>query len=565
MALGTQHIILKHYLDLNLKMDGRDTVLTEVETLVKEKIELPVEAIFNEFCSEDVVMQFDKIYLDLGVINPDHLNEELLSAYCRALRHFFEQKSGWGNKLLVAGTSAYKDSEARQVTITEKVKEDILHFLKYGYWPVLSSFPGEAYDRLMLEQLEQDTSFVDRVLETISRNERAATRFVLQSIAMIQNIVRDRWKERLTVFERVNFHVLNFLLLRSSPGVDATGKNASIPFIAMPGILKQSAEMVKWIQAAGILPSQQFRHALEARFSSGYLDDDLISDEVIAFWNDVLRLFWKDAARSLPPEQVSEEANETTELNKEDSSVSNDDAPAIGKKEDPEIGAQTPSQIEKELKDQESSDSSVEKHSPGFMWEKKISSADNFLPGVKSIPDKRDSFEEGGIPDNSFFISNAGLVLLNPFLPAFFETLGLIENNAFRDAGSTQRAIHLLEYLVTGSEQPLEAGLIFNKILCGWPIEMPLSRFTKLTEIEKNEARSMLEAVIAHWTALKNSSPEALQEAFLQHSGKLTHEDDSWRLVVETKPFDMLLQQLPWTISAIKLPWMQNILFVDWV
>ena len=143
--------------------------------------------------------------------------------------------------------------------------------------------------------------------------------------------------------------------------------------------------------------------------------------------------------------------------------------------------------------------------------------------------------------------------------------MGLVQNDAFIDSNSTERAIHLLQYLATGSKDFFEAELVFNKILCGRPIETPVSRFVELTAMEKNEARSLLQAVIEHWGALKNSSPEALQEAFLTRSGKLTDDMGIWQLKIESSGLDILLQQLPWSISTIKLPWMQTILFADWV
>ena len=45
---------------------------------------------------------------------------------------------------------------------------------------------------------------------------------------------------------------------------------------------------------------------------------------------------------------------------------------------------------------------------------------------------------------------------------------------------------------------------------------------------------------------------------------KLTQDDEAWRLVVEPRPFDMLLDRIPWGYGTLKLPWMAQVLHVDW-
>ena len=75
----------------------------------------------------------------------------------------------------------------------------------------------------------------------------------------------------------------------------------------------------------------------------------------------------------------------------------------------------------------------------------------------------------------------------------------------------------------------------------------------------------MLGSVIEHWVILKNTSIEGLRESFLQRNGKLTFANNEWLLQVEQKPYDMLLQSLPWNIGFIKLAWMNQILITEWI
>lgn len=160
------------------------------------------------------------------------------------------------------------------------------------------------------------------------------------------------------------------------------------------------------------------------------------------------------------------------------------------------------------------------------------------------------------------YVGNAGMVLLHPFLPAFFEELNLVKDGQIVNG---QRAVHLLQYLATGQVNTSEFELPLNKVLCGLPLAEPLSRMIHLTQKEKKEAKKLLQAVIRHWGVLKNTSTEALQGTYLCREGKLSRRgSEDWQLQVEQKAFDVLLADLPWTISMIKLPWMQGMLWIEW-
>lgn len=126
------------------------------------------------------------------------------------------------------------------------------------------------------------------------------------------------------------------------------------------------------------------------------------------------------------------------------------------------------------------------------------------------------------------------------------------------------RAVHLLYYLVTGLEMPEEPETPLLKLLCGLPLTFPLVKTLPLGEEERSEAERLLSAAIEHWDKLKNTSPAALRETFLQREGKLLQGGERWRLVVEQRSFDLLLGYLPWTLSVVRLPWMALPLWVDW-
>lgn len=197
------------------------------------------------------------------------------------------------------------------------------------------------------------------------------------------------------------------------------------------------------------------------------------------------------------------------------------------------------------------------------------------LPGVDG-PERGISFSEKKIPtyppesavfpksDPVQFITNAGLVLLHPFVAPLLAELGFLENGRFRSELHRHRAVHLLAYLVGQGPFAAESQLLLPKILLGFAPETPVRRRVRLSQTEKTEARNLLEAVIEHWSVLKNTSPGALQAEFLRREGRLERRDGGWVLTVEQRASDVLLGRLPWGISLIRLPWMAGWLHVTW-
>jgi hypothetical protein len=160
------------------------------------------------------------------------------------------------------------------------------------------------------------------------------------------------------------------------------------------------------------------------------------------------------------------------------------------------------------------------------------------------------------------YLDNAGLVILHPFLPMFFEALGISKYGVLLQP---ERALALLHFLATGHEHPPEYDLVLPKICCGVSLETPVEMNLVLTQEEKEEAEALLNAVIRHWESLGDSSPDALRGTFLCRQGKISRRNDTnWLLQVERQSFDILLDRLPWGIGLIKLPWMQETLWVEW-
>ncbi len=162
------------------------------------------------------------------------------------------------------------------------------------------------------------------------------------------------------------------------------------------------------------------------------------------------------------------------------------------------------------------------------------------------------------------FIHNAGLVLLWPYLPMFLESLGLIENNRFRDEDARERAVFLLHYLAFGAGETPEYHLMLNKILCGIDPEAPLQPFFTINETEIVKCENLLQSAIYNWPVLRNVTIPGLRSMFLKREGIISTRDGHWLLRIEEQAHDILLDKMPWGINTVKLPWMPELLFVEW-
>ncbi|MGM0620927.1 MAG: contractile injection system tape measure protein [Bacteroidota bacterium] len=198
--------------------------------------------------------------------------------------------------------------------------------------------------------------------------------------------------------------------------------------------------------------------------------------------------------------------------------------------------------------------------------------SDNLIPELPQKPDWKFS-ENENITENANFaddsinerlVENGGLVILHPFLKHFFTVIKVIDEHGKISTENRDLAVQALHFLATGQENSLEGNLVFEKFLCGIPLKMPVQRQSLLTPEIRNEAEEMLKEAIKNWPALKNTSPDGLRQMFLQREGKLLQDGKKYKLLMERKPQDALLDKLEWSISIVKLPLRKELLFVEW-
>jgi len=162
-------------------------------------------------------------------------------------------------------------------------------------------------------------------------------------------------------------------------------------------------------------------------------------------------------------------------------------------------------------------------------------------------------------------VCDAGLVLLQVYLPLYFERCGLTRDGQFVDAAANHRAVRVAHLLASGQWAEDEAVLPLAKVMCGIAVSTPLMAMDDApTENERALCHSLLTAVMQYWDKLHGSSVDGLRGNFLMRDGRLTHQGGSWRLEVEKRAYDVLLGTFPLSFEVIKFGWMPEPLYVRW-
>lgn len=173
-------------------------------------------------------------------------------------------------------------------------------------------------------------------------------------------------------------------------------------------------------------------------------------------------------------------------------------------------------------------------------------------------------------PGQPIWVDDAGQVLLAAYAERLFKHLGLLADGRFIDDAARSRGVQCLQTLCHGPGPSDESATVLSRLLCGAAPHEPLPAPAPLDAPQLELLEQLLAAVVAHWKALGGTSVQGLRESFLQRQGRLHQErvrhgePPRWRLRVQTRGFDVLLDRLPWSFHTIRLPWMQGVLHVEW-
>ena len=195
---------------------------------------------------------------------------------------------------------------------------------------------------------------------------------------------------------------------------------------------------------------------------------------------------------------------------------------------------------------------------------RKVEDLDVIITSKQKTPEKLHVEQNKVIPGKYIACSNAGLVLLFPYLNRFLEKIHLVENKRFKDEASRNTAIQALHFLATGKAFGVDDDYVLPKIVCGVDIREYIESDTDLSDTIRREGDELLRSIVENWNKMQNTSVDALREGFLQRSGKLTESDGCFILQVEESGVDILLRTLPWGFRNFKLPWMSVPLITEW-
>lgn len=197
----------------------------------------------------------------------------------------------------------------------------------------------------------------------------------------------------------------------------------------------------------------------------------------------------------------------------------------------------------------------------GSAIDEKMTDAANDIPAIAaSLTEKvgtlTDQLKRG------LQIENAGLVLLWMECGRLFRTLGYVADRQFTDEAAQQRAILLLHYISYGQNDPGgEEYWLLNKLLCNWPLHLPVDPSLVPDDAARQAADSMLADYLEAWRKDRKFSAEWFSTAFLQREGQLSQRNDgAWILALEARTEDILINK----VSMVKYAWMPQILYVQW-
>ncbi len=487
-----------------------------------------MDIIFSDFSGPDAVTRFERIELDLGIIAFSDLEAALCDNLGSSLRAELQRRTGPAIAISQEEQSRFPGVQERGTPLPDVPRfideqalrrELLLHFLDTGTLPWWaedkSSWTGES---ILLQLIDRSPDEASSVLqETISRDARR-TRLISQmpdeilgriavTLGAPEGEIRT-WMAQLPLFPGLSDDLFMPVHL-----VRIAFWEAVLTAMLPPGPVSLTGE-----------------DCIERLLRTLARVSGRSQDELVRRFQHALR------GHSLSGSGLQ------GLLNRSDADFATDDQPGKNSRGSVPSGEDTTGVMEEQAVVQQGG-----------------SDASSVVPGGDTEDLCRAREEE-----SRYFVENAGLVILWPYLGSFFDRCRLLRDGVFSDELSAMQTVSLLQHLVNGEQGSGEQHLTLNKVLCGWPLNRPLCRFLPFPEGAVEESERLLQSVIGHWAILKNTSPQGLRESFLQRKGILCDEAASWVLQVERRSYDVLLDYLPWGITMVRLSWMTKPLIVQW-
>jgi hypothetical protein len=547
----SSHIIEKVFLEVNtLSIETAEKIKNNIDLFLKTELFPRLEILFEEYNPGDEIIRFDEMNMNLTLERWDNFEELKF----KISNQFIDKL-----KVDIQSIPTFKHSNPRNIDSSKKeiyrtsYQSDsgdiLLFFLENGYLPWYGS--EEKIVDLMQEEnwslLLDNPAFFKTLKSLISSNGNPIDRFIFQFpdesiiafLSRINQLINNSSKSILTICKKLSLenHRLFLKLLfqisfEENTGLEITSKTLILQLknsISDENIDSQIFNNIKNLLKT-VLPSTIVR-------KNGLFDDFLIQDIQPSTFKD-----------SIVSNQLKKGNEKVLEEIDEGQPVEN--AQKISSNKDSGIKRET-------LSDQDISEISNK-----IEINKRILSNEKLNSNIAEKKEEFSFFKKGL---TEIAVQNAGLILLHPFLKQFFLTTKIINERNEIAISRQDLAVQTLHYLATGNENIFETNLVFEKFLCGIPLQIPVQKESLLNYTIKAEAITLLSEVIKNWPVLKNTSPDGLRQMFIQREGKLIQkEDKNFKLIVEQKAQDVLLERLNWNISIIKLPWLKELVFIEW-
>ena len=523
MGIDGTHIINKQIIEFQLSKQMDSFKMQQaVSTLCKEQLEPIISALLDEkFGNTSAHYQIENLTIDLGEVTLETIPEQFSKKFTKALLEVNDTKNF---------ESQVENQSQNQEVISKKTPLKILaYYVSTGRMPwwannskeevckqldVLLNKPTAAFKKTLLD-LHQQPDFIQRFVQTFTAEQLQKSMALLMGITT-QNITKlkhevatvlkeESVKNRLPKGYEKQFYISMFTEFTTNKNL--LTKSISIPLRIDLKKTKTSASFNQITDIRVLIKICKGKHKSNSAWQQ--------------FFKEAQNLASKPSLRNLPIGLLKEFKQLLAEVSAQT------EVAGI-----PQVALSKQVMLLKEITEQGTTKKAV----------------------------------TAAFEDTDFIsIENAGLVVLWPFLPRFFENLALLENKSFSNEAAQYKAVSVLQYLCTEDETGLFEGLLLlAKVLCGIGVEELVDTYT-LSEMDKEIAHNFLSVIIQQGKSWGKISVNGFRGSYLQRKASLRVRDDHWLLQVEKETYDIVLQKLPWSFNTIKLPWMEKLLMVEWI
>jgi len=507
MLKANQHIVDKVFVEIGTSSEEEAVrIKNNVSTFLCEKLFPELELTLNKLGAEGQIYRFDKVDLSISVDswnNAFELNSQIkkqLIEKINVVAPGFE----FGNRIANQASVKIVNGEQTEVSSTENLQNIFFYFLEHAHLPW---YGRKEQIQEFISSKKWDDTFLTSLGKLLSENEAALDRLVLQFSTM---------------------HVLNFISafgnVKFQPEKDGHKKIEKLRERIRNQLLKLLIHISVFDNTKDKL--KEYKELVIARISEGTFQNHS-AERILDEHENWIKQF------------IAKKTFEKYFV------FAKDRRDAVLKL----IGQQLQTYPQKR----------------GFTQNKR-SDVENKLTVISHgnvlKTEKEPLFFDTDF--NGMAVQNAGQVLFYPFIPALFKHFKWFDQEDKINSEFLQVAIQTLHYCATGKEYFFEGDLILEKYMCGLPLSLAVPAESRLTQEIKNEVDAMLKQLIGYCPELKNTSPDGLRELFIKRDGKLIQKDNGYKLIVERKAQDVLLENLQWNISVVKMPWSKSMLFVEW-